>query len=180
MIRPVLLLVALLLLTWGAVGCRSCQSHLDYCGPLPDEPCDFTHRRNSILGGDKRPEAAMMTTTEGEAAPGDEPQQDEDVPTPAPTPAPELQEGEAPSPLSPETGIGPEAGANGAEGTPMSMETDVDLTADPHADEAAMSPEMNPEMNIDPYAGGEAPSRHGARRPMTRASYLPILGRFLR
>jgi hypothetical protein len=47
-------LLALLILLASAAGCRQCQSCNDYCGPLPDEPCDFMYRKNSILsdGGD--------------------------------------------------------------------------------------------------------------------------------
>jgi hypothetical protein len=46
-------LLALLILLASAAGCRQCQSCYDYCGPLPEEPCDFLYRKNSILyGGD--------------------------------------------------------------------------------------------------------------------------------
>jgi hypothetical protein len=44
-------LLALLILLASAAGCRQCQSCNDYCGPLPDEPCDFMYRKNSILSG---------------------------------------------------------------------------------------------------------------------------------
>ena len=83
--RLILLLAALLCLPWGAVGCRSCQSNLDYCGPLPDEPCDFMYRRNSILGGDPH------STADLDAAPTEVNQED------LPTPAPEGPQGEFPN-----------------------------------------------------------------------------------
>lgn len=124
--RAGLLLLALMLLSGGAGGCRSCQGHLDYCGPLPDEPCDFMYRRNSILGGDRRPEAmaAMaeaqakeQAETAGEA--GGEMQEEENVPTPAPA----LEEGEpATMPQSPETGIAPEVDPYALDDAPMSSE----------------------------------------------------------
>ena len=99
--RSILLLVALLLLPWGAMGCRSCQGCLDYCGPLPDEPCDFMHRRNSILGGDKRPDAGAAAAEPTTA----EQQGDENVPTPAAEPSDEP----APMPMPPEAGVTPQA-----------------------------------------------------------------------
>jgi hypothetical protein len=100
--RVILLLAALLFLPWGAVGCRSCQSNLDYCGPLPDEPCDFMYRRNSILGGDPR------STADLDANPGEVNQ--EDLPTPAPEgPQGELPNEATPMPMPPEEGLEPQA-----------------------------------------------------------------------
>jgi hypothetical protein len=42
-------LLTLLILLASAAGCRQCQNTHDYCGPLPEEPCDFMARKNSIL-----------------------------------------------------------------------------------------------------------------------------------
>ena len=96
--RVILLLAALLFLPWGAIGCRTCQSDLDYCGPLPDEPCDFMYRRNSILGGDPQSTANL------EAAPSEDDEEN------LPTPVPQAQDGElpeeaAPMPMPPEDGV---------------------------------------------------------------------------
>ncbi|HEX7450373.1 MAG TPA: hypothetical protein VF306_22625 [Pirellulales bacterium] len=67
-----LLLLGLGILAFS-LGCRNtCQSHLDYTGPLPAEPSDFLYRRNSILGGD--PSKPPLTTGPIEPAP------EEDVP----------------------------------------------------------------------------------------------------
>lgn len=66
------LLLGITVLTF-ALGCRNtCQSHLDYTGPLPAQPSDFLYRKNSILGGD--PSKPPLTTGPIEPAP------EEDVP----------------------------------------------------------------------------------------------------
>lgn len=70
--RQGLLLVGLGILAF-ALGCRNtCQSHLDYTGPMPAQPSDFLYRKNSILGGD--PSKPPLTTGPIEPAP------EEDVP----------------------------------------------------------------------------------------------------
>jgi hypothetical protein len=109
MMRSIPLLAVALLACCGMAGCTACQGANDYCGPLPDEPCDFFYRRNSILGGDlqtRDPEAEQQQ--QQQAAPGQE-----NVPTPAPeqngeTPAPEPMppEGDLPAEmdLPPDTG----------------------------------------------------------------------------
>ena len=95
--RPILLLAALLMMSWGAAGCRTCQGNLDYCGPLPDEPCDFMYRRNSILGGDPQSTANL------DAAPSED--DEENLPTPVPEPQDgELPDEAAPMPMPPENG----------------------------------------------------------------------------
>lgn len=151
MSRFVLLLIVSLLASAGAVGCRSCAGQLDYCGPMPDEPCDFMHRRNSILGGDKRPEAmaalaerkaqeAAEEAGEAGAEGGGEFEEGENVPTPAPIPAPELEEGELGEPgvmpTSPETGVFRQGDPYAEDGAPLSPEAGMDSQYDPYAGEA--------------------------------------------
>ncbi len=90
-------LLALLILLASAAGCRQCQSGYDYCGPLPEEPCDFMARKNSILS----PGNAMVVTDErvipeleeGVISEGDEGNvkpspESEEVPTLSPVPDP--------------------------------------------------------------------------------------------
>ncbi|HUY33838.1 MAG TPA: hypothetical protein VMV69_13900 [Pirellulales bacterium] len=87
-------LLALLILLASAAGCRQCQNCYDYCGPLPDEPCDFRYRKNSILyrGNEEvvADEATVSEPEDGMILEGDEG---------AVTPAPD-EEGSAPQ-LSP-------------------------------------------------------------------------------
>lgn len=65
-------------------GCVSCQSHYDYCGPMPDEGGDFMYRKNSILGGDpSKPLATGTTPTTQES--------DESGPEPTPAPPPDQE-----------------------------------------------------------------------------------------
>jgi hypothetical protein len=76
-------LLALLILLASAAGCRQCQSCNDYCGPLPDEPCDFMYRKNSILSdGDGDVVTDEVVTTESED--GVISEEDEGSITPAP------------------------------------------------------------------------------------------------
>ncbi|HVX11450.1 MAG TPA: hypothetical protein VHC22_09735 [Pirellulales bacterium] len=62
-------------------GCVSCQSHYDYCGPMPDEGGDFMYRKNSILGGDP-----SMPQSDGATKPAGETNETGPEPTPAPPP----------------------------------------------------------------------------------------------
>lgn len=76
-------LLALLILLASAAGCRQCQNCYDYCGPLPDEPCDFMYRKNSILsGGNGDVVADEMITSESED--GVISEEDDGTVTPAP------------------------------------------------------------------------------------------------
>lgn len=132
------LLAVVLLACSSAVGCTACQGTNDYCGPLPDEPCDFFYRRNSILGGDLQshdPEAGQQ-----------QPSQQENLPTPAPEQGGETQPSLAPEPMPPEA----------------EMPSDADLPPE-SADEPPPDGELPPGASLhrrhDPYA------YHAARKP---------------
>ncbi|HVX60034.1 MAG TPA: hypothetical protein VHC19_05530 [Pirellulales bacterium] len=189
MSRFVPLLIVLWLASAGAVGCRSCAGQLDYCGPMPDEPCDFMHRRNSILGGDKRPEAMAAlaeSQAEDEAEAGGENVDGENVPTPAPIPAPELEEGELGDPdampMSPNTGIVPQSGQYVEDDAPLSPEESMNSQYDPYAGEGIPYPPRagGARRQTDPYAIEQMPPRGANYGPPSRMSQRPLLRRLFR
>jgi hypothetical protein len=68
-------LLAILIVLASMAGCRQCQSCLDYCGPLPEEPCDFMARKNSILYKGGQTSVDELISSEGgdfETGPGGE------------------------------------------------------------------------------------------------------------
>ena len=144
MMRSIPLLVVVLLTCWGAAGCTSCQGTNDYCGPLPDEPCDFFYRRNSILGGDQQ-----MRNTATEQAPS----QQENLPTPAPeSPDGEGQETPTPAPMPPDADVPPETDL------PPNSDAPTDSNAPP---ESELPPGAAIESGTDPYAYQPAEPPHG-------------------
>ncbi|HUY87123.1 MAG TPA: hypothetical protein VMV10_00150 [Pirellulales bacterium] len=131
MMRSILLLAAVLPICWGVVGCHACQGTYDYCGPLPDEPCDFFYRRNSILGGDSN-----VSSAETEEAPAAK--EEENVPTPAPEqPDGGLQYMPSPTPMPPEADM------------PSESEPPPDSDSAP---ETAPRPGAKLRPQADPYA----------------------------
>ena len=143
MLRSIPLLAVALLACWGASGCTSCQGTYDYCGPLPDEPCDFFYRRNSILGGDlqtRNPEAAEQQTA---------PEQQESVPTPAPENGDGTSSAPAPEPMPPDADVPEEMDLPGESDAPSNSDA-------PPEGEAPAEGDLPPGASIhsyrDPYA----------------------------
>lgn len=143
--RSIPLLAVAMLACWGMVGCTACQGTNDYCGPLPDEPCDFFYRRNSILGGDLQsydPEAEQRQL-------GDS--QQESVPTPAPEQGSEMQPSPAPEPMPPEGDLPTEMDLPPDSGEPAGSD------APPSEGESPPGASLRP-YKADPY-GYQPPKR---------------------
>lgn len=160
MLRSILLLAALLLMNFGAAGCRSCQGTNDYCGPLPDAPCDFFYRRNSILGGDM-----TVETPETKAAPGAK--AEENVPTPAPQQQPGgLQYMPSPTPMPPGEDSSPDSAA------PPGSAMPPDAALPPESD---LPPDSSGPGDSEPLPDAEAPNEalppQGARIQAPRDPY---------
>lgn len=162
MTRWILLLAALSLMNFGAAGCRSCQGTNDYCGPLPDAPCDFFYRRNSILGGDTSVEAPAS-----EAAPAAK--DEENVPTPAPEQQPGgLEYMPSPTPMPPDENSSPDAETPPGSAMPGESDLPPDSNSPPDSellpeaeDPSGALPPQGARMQAprDPYAYG--PQRSG-------------------